>query len=68
MLGLWALTALAVATNRRGQYLVVDDDVMEEAYAEVDELKGLGLVIAFMVFRLICNALGIYSMELIPTM
>ena len=57
MLGLWALIALAATSD----YVVVDDDVMEDAYAEMDELKGLGLVITFMIFRLICNACGIYG-------
>lgn len=61
MLGLWAITALAAASKRGGQYVVVDDDLMEEAYTEIAELKGFGLIVAFMVFRLICNALGIYG-------
>ena len=60
MLGLWAITALA-AVSKGGTYVVVDDDLMEEAYTEIDELKGYGLIVGFMVVRLICNALGIYG-------
>jgi hypothetical protein len=61
-LGLWYICAyVAVRRSVSDQQYAVDDDEMQEAYSEMDEVKGLGAIVSIMVVRLLCNSCGAYG-------
>ena len=60
LLGLWFLCAV-VASRRNLANQAVDDDEMQDLYAETYELKGLGAIVSIMLVRLLCNSAGAYG-------
>ncbi|CAB9497667.1 expressed unknown protein [Seminavis robusta] len=61
LLGLWYIVAYISTSSRGGQPYQVDDDEVQEVYAEADTFQGLGFVVAIMVIRFLCNGCGVYG-------